>query len=84
MKEYNQLGIYADENGKSMVIPGDHETGDRIEYGPVDDPIRAKCVDLMDLPSVMERDQVDGFIKEQMNDPDSTLKQKLESAEGGF
>lgn len=82
MKEYNQLGIYRNEKGESMAIPGDHEVGERIEYGPVDDPIRAKCIDLMDLPSVMRRDQVDGFIKEQMNEPDSTLKQKLEDAEG--
>lgn len=81
MKKYAELGIFADERGKSLFIPG--QTGE-IEYGPFEEPIRAKCVDTFDLPRKMSKRELDEWAKKQMEDEDSVLKNKLEKAKGGF
>lgn len=80
-KVYEKVSLYKSENGNMVTVPGDSDIGDKIEIGHMEEPVRAECRKVFNLPEKMGKEQFREWVNRQNQNPESLLmrnKRKIE------
>ena len=79
---YEKVTLYkTKDEGKMSIIPGEHEIGDEVEWGELDDPIRAEAVEQLNLPEPMSQPDLELWIENQKKVSSSVLNRKRKKIE---
>lgn len=63
------------------VIPGEHQVGQDIEIGHIDEPVTATCENVFNLPETMSVKEFDQWITRQEDNPKSLLNRQRKKIE---
>lgn len=73
---YEKITLFKTENGKMATIPGHEDIGAEVEWGEMDNPIKAEAVEHLNLPEEMSQPDLELWLKNQNDNPNSILNKK--------